>query len=134
MVVKQYRAKGTLTDILLPIVALDDAVGLMIFAVSFGVSRSLGAGNADLVSVLERHSNSLKIVFRGKREIFTSKLSEKLISFYENKHSDLEERIKIAYAIGGFVHVANDHLFANKQCDVEMLSRYSENMIKSIAK
>lgn len=52
MVVKQYKAKGTLTDILLPIVALDDAVGLMIFAVSFGVARSLGAGNADVVSVL----------------------------------------------------------------------------------
>lgn len=89
---------------------------------------------ADLVSVLERHSNNLKVVFRGKREIFTSKLSEKLIGFYENTHSDLEERIRIAYAIGGFVHVANDHLFANKQCDVEMLSQYSENMIKSIAK
>ena len=33
MVVRQYKAKGPLTDILLPIVALDDAVGLVIFAV-----------------------------------------------------------------------------------------------------
>jgi Kef-type K+ transport system membrane component KefB len=36
MVVKQYKAKGPLTDILLPVVALDDAVGLIIFAISFG--------------------------------------------------------------------------------------------------
>ena len=52
MVVRQYKAKGPLTDILLPIVALDDAVGLVLFAVSFGVARSIGAGNVDVVSVI----------------------------------------------------------------------------------
>ena len=52
MVVRQYTAKGKLTDILLPIVALDDAVGLVVFAVSFGVARALGSGTIDLVSVL----------------------------------------------------------------------------------
>ena len=36
MVVRQYKAKGPLTKLLLPIVALDDAVGLIAFAVSFG--------------------------------------------------------------------------------------------------
>ena len=38
MVVKQYKAKGPLTELLLPIVALDDAVGLILFSVSFGVA------------------------------------------------------------------------------------------------
>lgn len=52
MVVRQYKAKGPLTDLLLPIVALDDAVGLIVFAVSFGVARTLGTGNADMVSVI----------------------------------------------------------------------------------
>ena len=52
MVVKQYKAKGPLTDILLPIVALDDAVGLVLFAVSFGVAKSLGAGDVDVLSVV----------------------------------------------------------------------------------
>ncbi|MBE6565196.1 MAG: sodium:proton antiporter [Ruminococcaceae bacterium] len=52
MVVKQYKAKGPLTSILLPIVALDDAVGLVLFAVSFGVAKSIGAGNISLLSVL----------------------------------------------------------------------------------
>ena len=37
MVVKQYKAKGPVTDMLLPVVALDDAVGLVLFAVSFGI-------------------------------------------------------------------------------------------------
>ena len=52
MVVKQYKAKGPVTDILLPVVALDDAVGLMVFAVSFGVAKSLSTGAVDLLSVL----------------------------------------------------------------------------------
>ena len=52
MVVKQYKAKGPVTDILLPVVALDDAVGLVLFAVSFGIAKAIGAGNVDLVSVL----------------------------------------------------------------------------------
>ncbi|MBR5448748.1 MAG: cation:proton antiporter, partial [Clostridia bacterium] len=42
-VVRQYKAKGPLTELLLPIVALDDAVGLVLFAVSFGVARSLAS-------------------------------------------------------------------------------------------
>ena len=52
MVVKQYKAKGPVTDILLPVVALDDAVGLMVFAVSFGVAKSLSTGAIDILSVI----------------------------------------------------------------------------------
>ena len=52
MVVRQYKAKGPLTDILLPIVALDDAVGLVLFAVSFGVAKALMSGAVNLVSVI----------------------------------------------------------------------------------
>ena len=52
MVVRQYKAKGELTSLLLPIVALDDAVGLVLFAVSFGVAKALLSGTVDLYSVL----------------------------------------------------------------------------------
>jgi len=52
MVVRQYKAKGPVTDILLPIVALDDAVGLVLFAVSFGVAKALMAGHVDILSVV----------------------------------------------------------------------------------
>jgi hypothetical protein len=41
MVVRQYKAKGPLTSILLPIVALDDAVGLVLFAVSAGIAKAI---------------------------------------------------------------------------------------------
>ena len=51
MVVRQYKAKGPLTSLLLPIVALDDAVGLIVFAVSFGVAKTLVTGTIDLISI-----------------------------------------------------------------------------------
>ncbi len=52
MVVRQYKAKGPVTDVLLPVVALDDAVGLVLFACSFGVSKALINGQVDVLSVV----------------------------------------------------------------------------------
>jgi Kef-type K+ transport system membrane component KefB len=52
MVIKQYKAKGPVTDILLPVVALDDAVGLVVFAISFGVAKSISTGTVDVLSVI----------------------------------------------------------------------------------
>lgn len=52
MVVRQYKAKGKLTNLLLPIVALDDAVGLIVFAVSFGFAKTLINGEFNIISVL----------------------------------------------------------------------------------
>ena len=52
MVVNQFKAKGPLTDILLPIVALDDAVGLIIFAVSNGIAKALINGEINTISIL----------------------------------------------------------------------------------
>ncbi len=39
MVVRQYNAKGPVTNMLLPVVALDDAIGLMVFSVSLAVAK-----------------------------------------------------------------------------------------------
>lgn len=52
MVVRQYKAKGKLTDLLLPIVALDDAVGLIIFSVSFGIAKALLQGAVDVAAII----------------------------------------------------------------------------------
>ena len=52
MVVRQYKAKGPLTDILLPVVALDDAVGLVVFAVSFGIARSMSQASVSILSII----------------------------------------------------------------------------------
>ena len=46
MVVRQYKAKGPITSTLLPVVAIDDAVGLIVFAVSLAIAQSLASGEA----------------------------------------------------------------------------------------
>lgn len=51
MVVRQYKANGPLTKLLLPIVALDDAVGLVVFAVSFGIAKTIVSGHTDFISI-----------------------------------------------------------------------------------
>ena len=53
MVVNQYKAKGPLVDLLLPIVALDDAIGLIVFAISFGIAKTFASGaELSMISVL----------------------------------------------------------------------------------
>jgi len=52
MVVRQYNAKGKIVDLLLPIVALDDAVGLVVFSVSFGIAKIIALGQFSLVAIL----------------------------------------------------------------------------------
>ena len=52
MVVRQYKADGPLTRLLLPIVALDDAVGLVVFSVSFGIARAMHGGELDVISIV----------------------------------------------------------------------------------
>ena len=57
MVIKQYKAKGPVTDTLLPVVALDDAIGLMLFSLSFSIAQVFakqyaGVGGAE-ISVME---------------------------------------------------------------------------------
>ena len=61
MVVRQYKAKGPVTSLLLPIVALDDAVGLVVFAVSFGIAEAMNGGVLNVVSVIV--NPLLEIVF-----------------------------------------------------------------------
>lgn len=51
MVVRQYKADGPVTQLLLPVVALDDAIGLISFALSFGIAKSM-LGKVNLISII----------------------------------------------------------------------------------
>ena len=52
MVVRQYKADGPLTHLLLMVVAIDDAVGLVLFSASFGIASAMESGVVSLVTVL----------------------------------------------------------------------------------
>ena len=52
MVIKQYNAKGNLVNTLLPVVALDDAAALILFAILFQVAKGLSSGEYSIYSML----------------------------------------------------------------------------------
>lgn len=52
MVVKQYKAQGPVTKMLLPVVALDDMVGLVIFAISFGIAKGIEQGSPSIIQLV----------------------------------------------------------------------------------
>ena len=52
MVVRQYKADGPLTRLLMLVVAIDDAVGLVLFSVSFGIATALSQGHVSVLAVL----------------------------------------------------------------------------------
>ena len=52
MVVRQYKADGPLTRLLMLVVAIDDAVGLVLFSVSFGIATALSHGQVSILAVV----------------------------------------------------------------------------------
>lgn len=52
MVVRQYKADGPLTRLLMLVVAIDDAVGLLLFSVSFGIATALASGQISVMAVV----------------------------------------------------------------------------------
>jgi Kef-type K+ transport system membrane component KefB len=52
LVIKQYRAHGKVVDTLLPVVALDDAVALILFAIFFSIAKAISGGTINVYSLL----------------------------------------------------------------------------------
>lgn len=52
MVVKQYKADGPLTKLLLLVVAIDDAVGLVLFSVSYGIANAIAEGSVNILGMV----------------------------------------------------------------------------------
>ncbi len=52
MVVRQYKAHGPLTKLLMLVVAIDDAVGLLLFSLSFGIATTLSSGVVNVISMV----------------------------------------------------------------------------------
>lgn len=52
MVVRQYKADGPLTKLLMLVVAIDDAVGLVLFSVSFGIATALSNGQVNVTAIV----------------------------------------------------------------------------------
>ncbi|MBQ7096215.1 MAG: cation:proton antiporter [Clostridia bacterium] len=90
MVVRQYKAKGPLTDILLPIVALDDAVGLILFAISFGIAKALLSGKIDILSII------VEPILEVVLSLLLGALMGYLITFFERFFHSRSKRLSMS--------------------------------------
>lgn len=52
MVVRQYKAHGPVTQMLLPVVAMDDALGLMVYSISASVAEGMLGGEMTVQSMV----------------------------------------------------------------------------------
>ena len=87
MIIKQYNAKGPLVNTLLPVVALDDASALILFAILFQVARTLlNGGSFDIYLMVFKPliEIGLSIAFGVVIGLFSS-LINKLFKSRNNK-------------------------------------------------
>ena len=124
MVVRQYKAKGPLTNILLPIVALDDAIGLVVFAISFGVAKAVGGGKLDAISIIvEPMIEILASIALGAILGFILSMLEKMFHSNSNRLSLVITFVFVTVAITtlknlhvGVVHIGFSSLLTCMMC------------------
>lgn len=93
MVVKQYKAKGPLTEILLPVVALDDAVGLILFAISFGVAKAIvPGGDVNVLSIV------VEPILEVVLSLLLGALMGLLFNFFERFFHSRSKRLSMSVA------------------------------------
>ncbi len=92
MVVRQYKAKGPVTKILLPVVAIDDAVGLIVFAVSLGAAKAIGSNHLDIISI------AVEPIMEIVLSVAVGGLLGALLSFTEKFFHSRSKRLSITVA------------------------------------
>lgn len=94
MVVKQYKAKGPVTDTLLPVVAIDDAVALMCFGLSIAVAKTINStGELSIVSTI------LKPVIEIVGALAIGAVLGVVFSFFVKFYTGRGNRLAITFAM-----------------------------------
>ena len=92
MVVRQYKADGPLTRLLMLVVAIDDAVGLLLFALSFGIANALSSGALSVISILVEPT--LEVVL----SLLLGSLMGFLLNFVEQFFHSRSKRMAVSVA------------------------------------
>ena len=92
MVVRQYKAKGPVTDTLLPVVAIDDAVGLVLFAVSFGIAKAIVLNQVSIISII------LEPIIEVVLSLGLGALMGFLITYFERFFHSRSKRLSMSVA------------------------------------
>lgn len=86
-----------------------------------------------LFKTLEKESDNLRLIFRGKQDVLCNKLEARLHSAYEVIVNSPEDETKISFAVGGFVSVVKDFLFTDTLHDIERLSEMIAHMLEPLS-
>ncbi len=90
LLTRKYKARGALTDTLLPLVGMDDAVGIILFGVMLSIANSLNAGTSlSIIKMLE--GPLLELVFSAIVGVIIGFVAAVLIKKIKNKDSQKEE-------------------------------------------
>ena len=92
MVVRQYKAKGPVTDTLLPVVAIDDAIGLVLFAVSFGIAKAIELNQINILSII------LEPIIEVVLSLGLGALMGFLITYFERFFHSRSKRLSVSVA------------------------------------
>ena len=90
---------------------------------------------ASLYYLLEREIETLRLIFKGKTEVFCAKLEERLKSFYPAKDREIEQGVVLSFVLGGCLRVVRDYLFSDAhdaKTIVECTSAIANNVIDEI--
>ncbi|AIO18427.1 Sodium/hydrogen exchanger family protein [Candidatus Izimaplasma bacterium HR1] len=105
LLTRKYKAKGPLTDILLPLVGMDDAVGIILFGVLLSVANSLNTG-ADLSVVKMLEGPMLELLFSAVIGALVGFIAAKLIKKIRSRDSQKEEVFLSISVFAVFITVA----------------------------
>ena len=103
MVIKQYNAKGPLVDTLLPVVALDDAAALILFAILFQLATALAGGTINVYTILVKPL--LEIVISLAIGTVLGFLISFMNSFFKSRNNRLIWCIFSVFAALGFYYL-----------------------------
>jgi len=83
-----------------------------------------------LMQALEQEADKLKLVFNGKYEILCTKLEERLCKLYD-EHPN-ENKLRLAFAIGGSVRAIKDYLFEDAKYDINKFLEHTTQMVDTL--
>ncbi len=105
LLTRKYRSRGHLTDTLLPLVGMDDAVGIVLFGILLSIATSLNAGT-DLSFIQMFEGPLLELVFSTIVGVVVGLISAMMIRKIGNKDSAKEEVFLSVAVFAVFVAVA----------------------------
>ena len=103
MVIKQYNARGPLVNTLLPVVALDDAAALILFAILFQLASALSGGTISLYTVLLKPL--LEIIISLAIGVFLGVLISLMSGWFKSRNNRLIWCIFSVFAALGFYYL-----------------------------